>query len=385
MKTQRLRSVLIFSTFTAAFVLTFFYIRNQPLSVTVAVPVNQVAINVYGLGTVEAKILSLIGFEAGATITELYADEGDTVKEGQVLARLHRAEQQAKTQQAAANIKVAEARLRKARATIPKMEAILKQKKKNNLRSQALLKRKMVSREEANEKQMEQDVAVAELNIALTEIRLAEAELADARAQYNYEKEILGHHELRAPYTGLVVKRHKELGAVLSPGEVVFTMIEPQTVWILGYVDEARAGHIHLDQPAQVRLRSLPDKQFHGKVARIDIESDRVSEERRVYIRCQDCPERLYLGEQAEIFIQTALLEDAVLVPETAIDHFDGSQGVVWVVQAGHLQRQPVTFGQKTLDGRIQITSGLEEDMQVVIKGAGDLKTGLSVSVEEGG
>src|SRR3546814_1241233 len=37
-------------------------------------------------------------------------------------------------------------------------------------------------------------------------------------------------------------------------------------------------------QPADVRLRSLPQQVFNGHVTRIDIESDRVSEERRVYI-----------------------------------------------------------------------------------------------------
>lgn len=150
---------------------------------------------------------------------------------------------------------------------------------------------------------------------------------------------------------------------------------------MLGYVDEARAGYIHVGQPAYVRLRSLPHEKFEGKVARVDIESDRVSEERRVYVRCDVCPPRLYLGEQAEVFIQTATLENALLVPETVIDKFDGASGAVWVVQKSRLHRQPVTLGHKTLDGRVEITGGLEPEMRVVTNAPNGLREGRRVSV----
>ncbi len=384
MNNHQVRLILLSATAIAVIFLAVFFIKNRPISVAVATAEQNVEVVVYGLGTVEAKILSLIGFEVGAAITELNVDQGDKVKKGTVLARLYSAEQQAKTEQASTSIKVAEVRLKKALTTIPKMKAILIQKKDNNIRSQTLFPRKLISREQVDKTQMEEDVATTELEIARTEIHLAKAELANTRAQYNYEKQRLEHHTLRAPYDGLVIERHKELGAVLSPGEAVFTLIDPKTVWILGYVDEARAGYIRVGQPAQVRLRSLPNSKFQGKVVRIDIESDRVNEERRVYIRCNDCPEYFFLGEQAEIFIRTALLEDALLVPETVIDHFNGSNGAVWVVKNGRLQHQSVTFGHKTLDGRVEIIEGLKSELQVVINVPDGMKEGRKVSLIEG-
>ncbi|HFD12371.1 MAG TPA: efflux RND transporter periplasmic adaptor subunit, partial [Crenotrichaceae bacterium] len=334
---------------------------------------------------VEAKILSPIGFEVGAAISELNVDQGDRVKKGAVVARLYSAEQQAKTKQAITSIKVAEVRLKKALAAIPKMKAILTQTKHSNKRSQTLLPRNLISREQADKTQMEQDVAATEYKIAQAEIYLAKAELANARTQYDLEKQRLDHYTLRSPYDGLVIERHKELGTVLSPGEAVFTLIDPKTVWILGYVDEARAGYIRVDQPAQVRLRSLPNSKFQGKVVRIDIESDRVNEERRVYIRCTDCPEQFHLGEQAEIFIQTAVLEEALLVPEIAIDNFNGASGTVWVVKNGRLLQQVVTCGHKTLDGRVEIIDGVESELQVVAIVPNGMKEGRKVSLIEGG
>ena len=52
----------------------------RPLTVAVAPVAENVPIRVFGLGTVEARVLSRIGFEVGAAITELNADHGDVVK-----------------------------------------------------------------------------------------------------------------------------------------------------------------------------------------------------------------------------------------------------------------------------------------------------------------
>lgn len=384
MEKRYIKSVLMSVFVIAAIFLVIFYLKNKPLSVEIATTEQNVTVNVYGLGTVEVKIKSSLGFEVSAPITELYADQGDTVKKGTVLARLQNAEQNAKTQKAATSIKVAEVRLNKARSTIPKMKAILAQKKQNNQRSLTLFSRKLIAKEIVDKTQMEEDVAITELAIARSEINVAEAEFADARAQYNFEKQLLEQYTLRAPYDGLVIERHKELGAVLPPGEAVFTVIDPKTVWILGYVDETRAGSIRVGQKAQVRLRSLANSQFQGKVVRIDIESDRVNEERRVYIQCTDCPEQFHLGEQAEIFIQTAMLEEALLIPEIGIGRFNGANGSVWVLEKGRLQQQSVALGHKTLDGRVEIINGLESDMHVVTNAPKGVRKGRKASIVNG-
>ncbi len=118
-------------------------------------------------------------------LSELNADQGDTVKKDTVFARLYSAEQLAKTEQAFTSIKVAEVRLKKAQSTLPKMKTILSQKKDNNKCSQTLFPQKLILKELADKTQMEEDVAVTELNITQTEIHLAKAELENARAQYD--------------------------------------------------------------------------------------------------------------------------------------------------------------------------------------------------------
>ncbi len=153
---------------------------------------------------------------------------------------------------------------------------------------------------------------------------------------------------------------------MVGAGQPIFTLMDPATVWTLAYIDEARAGSLALGQPAEVRLRSLPHEVFGGTVTRIGIESDRVNEERRVWIGCDRCPAQPYLGEQAEVRITVATLPQALLVPEIAVSGFDGHQGRVWVVQDGRLTQVPVIFGHRTETARLEIVSGLPEGAQVV-------------------
>ena len=55
-----------------------------------------------------------------------------------------------------------------------------------------------------------------------------------------------------------MVGRQREPGSALAPGEVVFTLVDADTLWALAHVDEGRAGQIREGQPAVLRLRSLP-------------------------------------------------------------------------------------------------------------------------------
>ncbi|MFC7690743.1 hypothetical protein ACFQY5_15340 [Paeniroseomonas aquatica] len=68
-------------------------------------------------------------------------------------------------------------------------------------------------------------------------------------------------------------------------------------------------------------------------MVRIGLESDRVTEERRIYARCETCPPRIILGEQVQLEIETGRLPNARLVPENAVEGFDGATGRVWTIE----------------------------------------------------
>ncbi len=356
-------------------------INQRAITVAVAYPERDVPVTVFGLGTVEARVLSDIGFETGATLVELSADHGDRVIKDAVLARMHNGEQTARVAKAEAGVVNGEAALNMAQTVVQKARAVLTQRQQTNRRLQRLLVQNTVSDEAAEDAQLQQDVAAAELAVALSEVEVAQARLAEAQAQLDYDTVLLDQHALKAPYDAIVVKRHRELGSVLNAGETLFTLVDPATVWVLAYVDESRAGDIRVGQRAEIRLRSLSGTVIRGHVARIDIESDRVNEERRIYVKCDQCPKAFHLGEQAEVVITTAQLPEATLLPETAVIKFNGTDGKIWVVDDHRLHLLEVRFGAKTLDGRVQITAGLPGGALAVTRLHSGLREGRRVDV----
>ncbi|MGD9827785.1 MAG: efflux RND transporter periplasmic adaptor subunit [Hyphomicrobiaceae bacterium] len=341
---------------------------NRPIAVSVASPERNVPVRVFGLGTVEARILSKIGFEVGATLVELNADHGDQVRKGQVLARLNHGEQEAKVAKSRAAVGIAEVAIRRATANLEKARAVLAQKQEANRRKKALVGRDIVSQQAAEEAVRDEAVARADVVIAETEIASARSQLVDAKAQLQFEETLLRHRTLVAPFDAIVIERHKELGTVVKAGDPIFTLIAVGTYWGLAHVDEARAGYIAEGQPVDARLRSRPRDAFTGKVVRIALESDRVTEERRVYIKGDNPPPRVFLGEQTEFWIRVATLETALLVPEAAVRGYNGREGTVWTVEDGRLRQRRVAFGHRTEDSRLEIVGGVPDGARVVTR-----------------
>lgn len=361
------------------------YFSFRPISVEVASVERDVAVQVFGLGTVEARIVSRIGFEASGALVELNADHGDRVQQGTVLARLHSEEEAARVAKAEAALAQAQASLQSALARIGSAEALLAQRLSTSARRQALVGSGTASAEAAEDARAAADIAAAELAVTRSDVAVAEAAVNDAQAQVRMETVLLDNHSLRAPYDALVVSRHQELGAVVVPGQTIFTLVDPTTVWTRAYVDEALAGELQVGQPAEVHLRSLPRQRLEAHVERIEIESDRLTEERIVYVKCDQCPpDFFHLGEQAEVFITVARLESALLIPEIAIEQFDGVHGFVWTVDEGVLHRLRVSFSHRLLDGRAALADGLPAGARVVATPASGFQEGRAARIAEG-
>jgi HlyD family secretion protein len=212
-------------------------------------------------------------------------------------------------------------------------------------------------------------------------VTVARANLEQAKAVLALEEARLAKYGLYAPFDGMVMTRHKELGSALNANEPVFTLVDPATIWALAYIDEGRAGPIEVGQSAEVVRRSAPDLRMKAKVVRIDIESDRVNEERRVFVRCGACPLAFHLGEQAEVLITVATLPQARLIKQTALVKVQGRQATVWTVEDGQLQQRRVALGHRTIDGRVEIRDGVPEGAELVTGPASGLAVGRAVVI----
>ena len=366
----------------AALFVGYRFWSNRPLTLPVVAVEKAVPVRVFGLGTIEARIVSNVGFEVGATLESVEGDHGDRVKKGQVLARLRAGEQEAKVEKAKTAVQIAEVNIDKSASVVAKMRAVLAQKQETSKRKQELAGRDVVSAQAAEEALRDEAVAAADVAVAESDNKVAAAQLEDAKAQLGFEETMLGHRTLLAPFDGLVVGRLKEPGAVIKAGDPILTLVDPATYWGLAYVDEARSGYLAEGQKVEARIRSRPLDVFTGSVVRIGLESDRANEERRIYVKGDNPPETVFLGEQAEFWVTVATLDSALLVPEAAVAGYDGRKGNVWTIEDGLLRRRLVDMRHRTEDARLEIVSGLPDGAAVVAIAGPGLKDGRSARAE---
>jgi HlyD family secretion protein len=369
----------------AGIAFSVWHARLSPITVRVASLAANVPVQVFGLGTVGARVQSNVGFKVAGVLVALNADQGDHVPAGSILARLEDRDVRAQLAAARAGVVQADASIGKAVADVGSASANLTNAEQISSRRDSLVRTGVVSKEEAQTSEAAKRVARANLQVAQSEVVVAQAALAAARAQETYAQVAVDNTILYAPYDSWVVSLNLQLGSMPVPGQPVFTLVDPQTIWVLGYVDERLAGRIAVGQQAEIVLRSDPARRLPAHVARIEIQSDAVNQERLVEVAFDRVPPDIHLAEQAEVSITTEVLPQALLVPPGAVTGRDGHSGTVWTVEAGQLQRRQVSFGPELLDGSLPIIAGLPAGAQVVVSPMTGLTADRTATVTQDG
>jgi HlyD family secretion protein len=358
---------------------TYYWRYTREIPVRTTASQTNVEVRVFGIGTVEAQVLSKVGFQIAGKLIFIEPDQGDFIRAGALLARLDDESQRAKLMKSAAAVRQTAANLAKVEAQKSRAEVTFRQKKSVNARRQQLASRGAVSPEAAEDAQTAEEIAQSDVKVVAADASVAASLQDDAAAQHRIDEVLLTQHELRAPFDVRVIARHKELGSVVNAGEAVFTLIAPESIWVRAYVDEVLAGGLSVGQTAFVRLRSEANRPVEAEIVRIDQENDRVTEERRIYVRCRACDPKhqlRFLGEQAEIEIVKKIIPNGFFVPVKFVDGYDGRSGTIWVLQNGRLAKRRVEFGERLLDGRIEITSIIPSEIAVVTDERSDLREG---------
>ena len=355
----------------------------SPITVSVAPVQSDVRQQVFGLGTVGARVQSNVGFKVAGVLAALDADQGDRVRAGQVIARLDARDIAAQVAVAKAAVAQGRASLEKAKADVESAAANLTNARAIAARRQGLVARGFKSVEEAQTTDALARVAAGNFAAAQAGVVVAEAAVQSAEAQQAFQEATLANYTLRAPYDAWVISRNLELGSAANPGQSVFTLVTANTVWVRGYVDEQLAGRLILGQHVEIILRSNPGQPIPGHIERIEIQSDAVNEERLVDVAFDQIPENVHLAEQAEVVITTGTLARAVVVPPTAISDLHNGRGMVWTVEDGRLAQREVHFGPELLDGRLPILDGLPGGAKVVAAPVSGLRVGRAAHIAE--
>jgi HlyD family secretion protein len=364
---------------------TFAYWRLQLPQVKVLEPENNVPVIVFGLGQVDAERISGLGFEVDGVLGEIFVKVGDHIVKDKVVAQLHSRRQELAVAIAQQTVQMAEATVHERVAQVETTNATVALKHEIAERAQQLMRRGAGTAALAQDSENEQRVAASDRDRAVRALATARATVEQARAQLAREKETLARHQLMAPYDGVVTERLQNIGAAIPMGTPVITFMDPTSLRVLAYVDEGSAGMLQAGQSVSISLRSRPADVLFGHIDRIDPRSDRVTEERRVYVTFDSSPGDIFLDEQAEVRINVGTIERAILVPEMIVRNRDGAQGSVWAIKNGHLVELRVSFGRRLADGRLELLSELSNDVQIVGERLPNATSGAAVRTEEKG
>ena len=350
-----------------------------PPKVTVtAVQQQSFKAGVFGIGTVDARLTYAIGPTQAGRVFKVFADQGDKVAAGKVLGEMDPVDLEQKVTGAAASVAKARSSLLAAEALVRDTASRRTLARTSAERYNALFKADALSREIVDVKNNEANAAQSAHESAQAAAEAARGEVARANADYAALISQRNNLQLVSPVDGLVVARDAEPGATVVAGQSVFRLIDPATLWIRTRIDQGRFQGIAVGQPAMIVLRSQPAKQLAGKVVRLEVQADSVTEERFVNVAFNEAPGVLPLGELAEVTIDFPPVANALVVPAAAVKK-QGKQNGVWLLEGNTLRFQPVEIGAQSLDGKVQILKGISLQDNVVVYSQQLLSDGMKV------
>ncbi|MEZ4652612.1 MAG: efflux RND transporter periplasmic adaptor subunit [Candidatus Eisenbacteria bacterium] len=356
-------AVVLVAAFFGARQLPYFRPQVATTSVRVVTPAEASTV-LTATGYTYARSKAAIGAKIIGRVMELAVDEGDTVRAGEIVARLDSRDLEAAVQQAEARLNEATARAADARRVKAREEQIFQA---GASFQQAL------------------DEAATQLAIAEAQVQTAQAALDAARAQLAYAT-------IRAPIDGVVIERNIEVGEMVAPGGftsqqssgAILRIADPTSLEVEADINESYIARLTRGQPAIIRIDAVPDAEYHGELRQIVPTADRQKAVVEVKVTIDDRDNRLVPDMSCSVtFVERdqepagTLAKPVVLIPESAVLQ-SGSAAFVFEVRGNRLRRVPVVLGERR-DSDVVVTSGLSGGETIVREGVDGLRDGKAV------
>lgn len=249
-------------------------------------------------GTIEVDEVH-VAPRSGGRVEKIFAQEGQSLRAGEVIAQLDAAELKAQRDVAAAQIEMAkhDAAAQAAQLEFARAEA---------QRQQDLLKRRAVSPNEAER-------AISGANAQEKNVAAAQGRIAQMKAQLAAIDAQLSEMQVVAPGDSILEILSVKVGDVLPPNREVATLILPQYLWVRVYVPQIWLGLIKIGDAVRVRVDSFPGQDFSGTVEQINRHAeftprnvqtveDRIRQVFGVKIRLANTEDKLRAGMSADVY-----------------------------------------------------------------------------------
>lgn len=225
-------------------------------------------------GKIYPEIEVKVSPDISGEITELNVQEGDSVKKGQVLARIYADIYDIQRNQAASGVSQSEAQAANSRAAIDALKAQLEQAQRTYNMQKQLFDDKVISRNEFNIADASYKTAQANYNASLHNIQSGNASIRSAQANLAKANKDLGKTVIVAPMDGVisllnVKKGEKVAGNSFNVGTEMMRIADMQKIEIRVDVGESDIPKVHLGDSAIVDVDAYSDRKFKGIVTQI--------------------------------------------------------------------------------------------------------------------
>ncbi|MCY1046580.1 efflux RND transporter periplasmic adaptor subunit [Corallococcus sp. bb12-1] len=303
-------------------------------------------------GSLQARRVANVRAEVGGSILEVKADQGQTVKEGDLLARVEEGTLREQVLAATSTLRVARNALQVSKA--------------DEQRNQMLVKQGVITRRDFERAQL-----------ARTQ---AEGQLAEAQARLRLAQDQLGRTKVTAPFTGVVSERQVHSGDIVQPGAPLFTVVDPATLRLEASVPAAQLDQVKVGTRVDFRVNGYPDRAFQGEVALINPAVDPATGQVRIYVRIPNTEQVLLSGLFAEGRVASQA-KQALAVPVDALDTRQ-EPPTVQRISGGKVEQVAVTLGLRDdVAQSVEVRSGLKDGDVVLLGSARDLTEGTPVKV----
>ena len=312
------------------------------------VEVRSIARSISFSGSLMPLVQTTVKSKVAGEVQHVLVREGETVAQGQVIARIDTSilQMQLDTQNAA---------LEETKAKL----SIAKKNRENNLQ---LLRQRFIS-------QNAYDTTESTFDASVATVKSAEAQLAIARRA-------LDDATVRAPFGGIIAKKIVNPGEKVTIDSPLFALVDLARMEIEAPAPASEVPSVKPGQQAAFRVDGFGERRFEGKVERINPTTDPGSRAITLYISVANRDLALRGGMFAKGQIVVDRTASSTVIPASAVRD-EAGQAYVFTIENGKIARRSVKLGAaEPQQGLVEVASGLEKGLAVVATRVTGLKAG---------
>jgi RND family efflux transporter MFP subunit len=316
-------------------------------------------------GTMEAITEAPILARANGFLGKRYADIGDRVRQGQLLAEIDAPDLDQQVRQGQSQLLQLRAALRQAIANLDQGKANQGLAKVTAERYAGLLVRGAVSRQENDQQQSAFQASNANVGALQEAISSAEQNIGAGEANLERLRDLQGYEKVRAPFSGVITLRNVDTGALISTGNtLLYRIAETDRLRTFIYVPETNAPTVQTGQSATLYVMEYPGRRFEGVITRTANSMDPSTRTMLTEVQVANPNGVLLPGTYAQVTLNSMRENPPVMIPGDALlVHSDGTYvGVLEDEQApqvapgqnGHRPANQQQDGKQQADGKQQ-------------------------------